>query len=322
MHDIWNPWHGCIKCSPGCQNCYMYALDARRGLGYKSGIVLKTNNFDYPLKKDRKGNYKVKTGDRIRVNMTSDTFIEYADEWRDDMWKIIKKRSDVIFWILTKRPERIINCLPDDWGFGYDNVMMNCTCENQDMFDKRIDDFLNVPAAHKGLCLAPLISDIDISKALASGMIEEVSVGGENYDNPRPCRYEWVKHVADTCYQYKINFVWYESGTHFVDENNYCYTFEDKHKQAVYPWFMGLNQHYYDIKYNLKYEDGTSVLNKDYRERSFNSLSCLYCSNQTMCNGCSNCGKCGAGIQIKENDFFKYQWDMYQNQILPQWLFM
>ena len=57
MHDIWNPWHGCIKCSPGCQNCYMYVLDARRGLGYKSGIVLKTNNFDYPLKKDRKGNY-------------------------------------------------------------------------------------------------------------------------------------------------------------------------------------------------------------------------------------------------------------------------
>ena len=24
MHDIWNPWHGCKKCSEGCQNCYMY----------------------------------------------------------------------------------------------------------------------------------------------------------------------------------------------------------------------------------------------------------------------------------------------------------
>ena len=31
MHDIWNPWHGCKKCSEGCANCYMYFLDAQRG---------------------------------------------------------------------------------------------------------------------------------------------------------------------------------------------------------------------------------------------------------------------------------------------------
>lgn len=24
MHDIWSPWHGCVKCSVGCQHCYMY----------------------------------------------------------------------------------------------------------------------------------------------------------------------------------------------------------------------------------------------------------------------------------------------------------
>lgn len=30
MHDIWNPWHGCVKCSEGCQNCYMYFLDRVR----------------------------------------------------------------------------------------------------------------------------------------------------------------------------------------------------------------------------------------------------------------------------------------------------
>lgn len=22
MHDIWNPWHGCVKASEGCENCY------------------------------------------------------------------------------------------------------------------------------------------------------------------------------------------------------------------------------------------------------------------------------------------------------------
>ena len=30
MRDIWNPWHGCVKCSEGCQNCYMFFLDKMR----------------------------------------------------------------------------------------------------------------------------------------------------------------------------------------------------------------------------------------------------------------------------------------------------
>lgn len=30
MHDIWNPWHGCVKYSEGCKNCYMYVLDKMR----------------------------------------------------------------------------------------------------------------------------------------------------------------------------------------------------------------------------------------------------------------------------------------------------
>lgn len=71
MHDIWNPWHGCVKFSEGCQNCYMYFLDKMRG---QSGaqIYKVKNNFYYPLAKDRQGNYKIKSGEMVRVCMTSD----------------------------------------------------------------------------------------------------------------------------------------------------------------------------------------------------------------------------------------------------------
>ena len=52
---LWNPWHGCHKCSPGCLNCYVYYLDSKHGKD--SNIVTKSKtNFDLPLKKDRKGN--------------------------------------------------------------------------------------------------------------------------------------------------------------------------------------------------------------------------------------------------------------------------
>lgn len=64
MHSNWNPWHGCIKCSEGCQNCYVYFLDSMRG---KNGAdIYKTKTgFKYPLSKDRRGKYKIQSGEMI-----------------------------------------------------------------------------------------------------------------------------------------------------------------------------------------------------------------------------------------------------------------
>ena len=39
MHDIWNPWHGCRKCSEGCLNCYMYYLDSLRDECFSNNIT-------------------------------------------------------------------------------------------------------------------------------------------------------------------------------------------------------------------------------------------------------------------------------------------
>ena len=75
MHDIWNPWHGCRKCSEGCENCYMYFLDRMRDQD-GSRIYRTKGGFRYPLQKDRQGHYKVKSGEMIRVCMTSDFFLE------------------------------------------------------------------------------------------------------------------------------------------------------------------------------------------------------------------------------------------------------
>lgn len=74
MHDIWNPWHGCVKCSEGCAHCYMYFLDSQRG--HNGAEIYRTKTgFHYPLSRDRAGNYKVKSGEQLRVCMTSDFFL-------------------------------------------------------------------------------------------------------------------------------------------------------------------------------------------------------------------------------------------------------
>ena len=73
MHDIWNPWHGCVKCSGGCENCYMYYIDAMRD---KDGAeIYLTSNARSPLPRDRKGQYKIQSGKMISVCMTSDFFL-------------------------------------------------------------------------------------------------------------------------------------------------------------------------------------------------------------------------------------------------------
>ncbi len=62
MHDIWNPWHGCRKCSEGCEHCYMYFLDRMREQD-GSRIYRTKNGFRYPLSRDRQGKYKVQSGE-------------------------------------------------------------------------------------------------------------------------------------------------------------------------------------------------------------------------------------------------------------------
>ena len=84
MHDIWNPWHGCHRVSPGCENCYMYFLDEKRG--QRGSRIYRTKNFDYPLQRTHTGQYRVQSGELIRVCMTSDFFLPEADPWREAVW--------------------------------------------------------------------------------------------------------------------------------------------------------------------------------------------------------------------------------------------
>ena len=83
----------------------MFYLDSKHDNKVPSDKIYRTNNFNYPLQKNRNGEYKVKSGEHIRICMTSDFFIEEADEWRMEAWDIIRQRKDVVFFILTKRPE-------------------------------------------------------------------------------------------------------------------------------------------------------------------------------------------------------------------------
>ena len=211
----WNPWHGCHKCSPGCLNCFVFYLDSKRDKDTNTITKSKTN-FNLPLKKDRQGNFKIPPKSVVATCFTSDFFIEEADEWREDAWKIIKERNDVYFLICTKRIERFNKCIPLDWKDGYDNVIIAVTTENQEKADVRLPILIDIKAKKKFIFVSPILEYIDLNKYLATGKIDEVSVSGESYENARPCDFEWIKKIKETCDKYNVSFDFHQTGSNFI----------------------------------------------------------------------------------------------------------
>ena len=203
--SIWNPWHGCHKKSAGCLNCYMFRRDSE--YEKDSTIVTKTNSFDLIVKRKRDGTYKVKNDDGyVYLCMTSDFFIEEADEWRKEIWRMIKQRQDLNFFIITKRIERFNVSLPDDWKDGYDNVTICSTCENQKTTDERLPILLNLPIKHREIIHEPMLEKINIEKYLQSSNIEMLTCGGESGPNARDCYYDWILNTRNQCLKYNVPF--------------------------------------------------------------------------------------------------------------------
>ena len=288
----WNPWHGCKRYSEGCRFCYMYFLDEARGVPEKSFEIKKTNDFYKPIAKYKNGLYKIPSGSYLKINMTSDTFLEEADEWRKEMWDIIRKRPDIHFYILTKRVPRIKDNLPPDWGEGYENVELQITIENQEAFDERWPIFKEIPAKHKGFNIAPMIGPVDITPALESGQIELVYLGGEGFGIHRECRYEWVKKVSDDCYKYKVNFIFNSTGTNFVKDGKHYHLKGQKitAKQA----YKSMLSHYFGRPTYKLYSpyDGHLLEESELVERKYNADRCLTCTMFEDCIGCQKCGNC------------------------------
>lgn len=209
---LWNPWSGCHKYSEGCKFCYIHKGDAKRGID--TNIVYKTDKFALPIDKmKRSGEYKLKPNQTVYLCFRSDFFIEDADRWRAECWKIMKIRSDLHFIFLTKRIDRFYSCIPDDWGKGYDNVTIGCTIENQESADIRLSKFRELPIKHKNIICQPLIEQVNIIEYLEN--IELVVVGGESDREARLLDYDWVLDIREQCIKKNTDFQFRQCGTHF-----------------------------------------------------------------------------------------------------------
>ncbi|MCL2122713.1 MAG: phage Gp37/Gp68 family protein [Desulfovibrionaceae bacterium] len=230
----WNPWHGCRKFSPGCRHCYVYRMDAKFGRD-PSHFAL-TASYLLPLETrkggKRKGSYKLQPdGKRVYTCFTSDFFLEDADQYRHEAWKAIRIRSDLHFYIPTKRIHRFQDCLPPDWGDGYENVTICCTAENQATADKRLPLFRSLPIRHREIIVEPILEHVDI-RAHLSG-IEHVIVGGESGDDARSCDFQWILSLHRQCKAAHVPFWFKQTGARFINERKILVNVARMHQQGL-----------------------------------------------------------------------------------------
>ncbi len=158
----------------------------------------------------------MKPHQQVFVCFSSDFLLEEADDWRPECWQMMKERSDLNFFFLTKRIQRFEEVMPADWGDGYDNVSIGVSVENQQMAHQRLSYFQTLPIKHKTIACQPLLEPISLNRYLND--IELIVAGGEYHKRARPLNYDWILALREECIANQVAFEFRQCGTHFIKE--------------------------------------------------------------------------------------------------------
>lgn len=227
-HHTLNPWIGCAKVSAGCSHCYAEVqtyprVSKARGLPLWGAAaarhVTSDANWREPVRWNRAA---LAAGERRRVFCASlaDVFEgrDDLDAHRARLWELIEATPALDWLLLTKRPEQVMQRIPERWRGGLPaNVWVGTTVESQAMADERIPHLLSVPARVRFLSCEPLLERVNLHRWLCkhatdqhteqhvgpwcdpAGSISWVIIGGESGPRARPLDVSWVRDLAYQC---------------------------------------------------------------------------------------------------------------------------
>ena len=204
-----NPWWGCTRVSPGCDNCYAEAFDHRVGGDHWGKGVprreFKDKHWREPLLWDQNAE-RDKVNRKVFCASMADIMDDEAPEGaRERLWNLIDDTPHLIWQLLTKRPHRYVRYLPA--RFAFRNVWLGTTAENQEFYDVRWP-ILYEQAYFMGLptwiSYEPAIGPLTIinHSAVPNWMI----CGGESGHARREFRREWADELLVECRHYGVSF--------------------------------------------------------------------------------------------------------------------
>lgn len=186
--STWNPFHGCKKVSAACKYCYMFRDKERYGQNPTTVLKSKTG-FKSPT--------KWRDGRLVFTCSWSDWFIKEADDWRDDAWDVIRQCPQHTFQILTKRPERIKDHLPDYFEEIADHVWIGVSVESQAQVH-RLGYLIDLPCKTFA-SFEPLLGPIKWDSNMSA--LDWAIIGGESGNETgkylyRPMMLPWAESLA------------------------------------------------------------------------------------------------------------------------------
>ena len=217
-----NPWMGCTKVSPACDGCYAEALmDLRYGKvkwgPHGERVRTAPANWKQPIKWDKAA---AAAGTRPRVFCASlaDVFDnQVPPEWRADLFALIRSTPNLIWLLLTKRPQNIVKMVREIDGGLPPNAALGTSVEDQVRFD------LNVPALRKAKRLtSPAFVFLSCEPLLGPlvGMFHDIDwviAGGETDQGKhkaRPSHPDWIRSLRDQAAAYGAAFHFKQWGEH------------------------------------------------------------------------------------------------------------
>ena len=167
-HHTFNPWIGCTKVGPGCDNCYAEAdFDKRRHVvQWGAGQPRKRtamSTWAMPLRWNAKAE---RLGVRYRVFCASlaDVFDnEVPAEWRHDLFDLIERTPHLDWLLVTKRIGNVRQMIPDRWSVCMPpNLWLGITVVNQAEADRDIPKLLGLKVSVRFLSMEPLLGPVDL----------------------------------------------------------------------------------------------------------------------------------------------------------------
>ncbi|MCY3933541.1 MAG: DUF5131 family protein [Acidobacteria bacterium] len=197
-------------------NCYAESLANRYGWStWGPKGARKRTSASYwrkPLSWNRKAE-KERRRHRVFCASLADVFDSRAPEGaREDLWPLIRETPNLDWLLLTKRPQSIERMLPDDWGFGYKNVWLGISAEDQNHYDLRWPILAAVPAAIRFISYEPALGPISMKD---HSTYPDLSIyGGESGPGARTNKPEWARQNRDECAELGVAFFFKQWGTY------------------------------------------------------------------------------------------------------------
>ena len=225
-----NPWWGCERVSPGCQNCYAEAFAKRTGHTVWGKQAERRFFGDKHWNEPIKWNAKAEAeGVRRRVFCASmaDVFEEREElePYRTRLYDLIEATSALDWQLLTKRPQNVTDMVPGHWLWREwpTNAWVGTTVEDQERANLRVPTLLTIPAAIRFLSCEPLLGPVDLDglwgyPGSADGddldrwPIDWVIVGGESGPRHRPFDLDWARNLRRQCDRAQVPFFFKQVG--------------------------------------------------------------------------------------------------------------